>query len=900
MKSSLTKKILCGLMSCTIILSGAAVLADEETSSSPSPVLDLDIAGYQGFLKEGSVLQDKVSGKVMKTRDGINTPMTGINYGIYKEEQNGTPYLYVDGCVEMTGLSQSYADELTVEMWIAVDEHIPQNKAFIYNMKTDTNSVSRCFTTTSNEDHVLKFTGTSDNHGNDKFSYSQNPGWKHVVMTQYKENNSVFMNLYVDGKYIGRNSFAPDKFILDSTINTLTLGGQVNRTYNFTDANTLGGNSKFYLGEFKVYNTCLDNRAADATNILPLYEEDAAKYAFTPSKANVEEDGTVIDLDFSGDSIKNKVNANDTITPYAGTEITRGTINSLGSQTPYITVNAENKGYKIDSERFERLPEQTYEMWIRFKDASVYNSLFSVGNEDMSKRETFRVSGRSYNQIVTEINSAGGTQGFLDNNYANGSWFANGDNNDEWTHVVLSRYMVDEKTSSSTRGRFAGTVYINGKSIFDTVKTNNDTIDYTQSLINNLQNIVLGSHGGNDIANSDIAKFKVYDRFMGPDEVSEIYNAEKDQFTDNYSNDFDLLRVEPLDNNFDKEVWVKVNNQSQYIKAYADAKGGTLNLVFSTPIKRESVTDDSVMLTDQNGNAVSGGIKVLQVSDQGYCLAVEYGKLAVDASTNRAVYNIKINGLQNLNGIALYGNKEFTVQNNAAVFSDETMTGSEAKREYYTNYSVDDAILDVKPFDGNTVRVTTNYDITDFDASGVAISGMTVSDAQYQNRTITITTSEPLTANTEYTVTADGKEKTFTAEAKPDAVVVGNVLYTDSDGRAITDVSQVTGTTEVNAVVDVTLRDAAGVSAEDFSVLLAVYDDAGKLVNVDLKKCSSDIADSGVIRYCTNVDGLQEKVTYRVEASVLCSNQGASAYDTLRTFVWKISDNQLESLSPAK
>ena len=170
MKSSLTKKILCGLMSCTIILSGAAVLADEETSSSPSPVLDLDIAGYQGFLKEGSVLQDKVSGKVMKTRDGINTPMTGINYGIYKEEQNGTPYLYVDGCAEMTGLSQSYADELTVEMWIAVDEHIPQNKAFIYNMKTDTNSASRCFTTTSNEDHVLKFTGTSDNHGNDKFS----------------------------------------------------------------------------------------------------------------------------------------------------------------------------------------------------------------------------------------------------------------------------------------------------------------------------------------------------------------------------------------------------------------------------------------------------------------------------------------------------------------------------------------------------------------------------------------------------------------------------------------------------------------------------------------------------------------------------------------------------------
>ena len=94
------------------------------------------------------------------------------------------------------------------------------------------------------------------------------------------------------------------------------------------------------------------------------------------------------------------------------------------------------------------------------------------------------------------------------------------------------------------------------------------------------------------------------------------------------------------------------------------------------------------------------------------------------------------------------------------------------KKNYLIEYTVDAAILDVKPFDGKTIEVTTNYDITDFDAIAVTITGMEIVSADYADRTVTITTTEDFVAGSEHTVTIDGKTATFTATEKPAAVEV--------------------------------------------------------------------------------------------------------------------------------
>lgn len=328
---------------------------------------------------------------------------------------------------------------------------------------------------------------------------------------------------------------------------------------------------------------------------------------------------------------------------------------------------------------------------------------------------------------------------------------------DDWAHVVVTFDTTDDGKTT----KYA--MYIDGAFVLDNTIDNIDNGDgtYTSAFASSDMRLRIGhSRRDNplDKWNGFIGRLgdlKVYNYAMTKNQISSLYNADKEKYINDLSTEFSIEKhtVDSPTNIIDKVEAAATTASNGYVSS-PYAAGGTVKVSFTSPINRNSVSENSINLVDENGNVVPGSTSV-EISDMGYVAYITYGQL-----TEGAKYAVKLNGLKNLNNVVL--------------------TDVTSQYFTFTGGTAENGILLVRPFEDRKIEFTLNFPVT-FDEfmqeenifSVAESTSFDLADITYDEatRTVTLTALDKLIAGNEYTVGYKGLTKTFTAVAAGDFVI---------------------------------------------------------------------------------------------------------------------------------
>lgn len=466
------------------------------------------------------------------------------------------------------------------------------------------------------------------------------------------------------------------------------------------------------------------------------------------------EDSLVMQVGTNGSNIVDKVSTASIIKshsglPSVGGKLLQGKLENE-YQTSYIEMTGSgNATVDVDNDFLNNMTDATFEVWVD----NNYN-----GTSNREKRYLFGLYDEAAGKEALSVKLCNGSE-YDSAGY--GFWVEvdgvakikqRGKDYkmfDEWAHVVVTLDTTDDGKTT----KYA--VYMNGVFAFDNTVNNIDNGDgtYTSAFGASDTRLRIGHStldGKHDKWYGYVGRlgdFKVYDYTMTKNEISSAYNTGKSAYINDLSNVFAIEKH--TDTTVDKIEASAITSRNGYV-ANPYAAGGTVKVTFTSPINKNSVTENSINLVDSNGNVVPGSTSV-EISEMGYVAYITYGQL-----TEGAQYAVKLNGLKSVNDVVL---TDVTSQ----YF---TFTGGEAEN----------GILLVRPFEGKKIEFTLNYPLAadDFDPE-LCLEGTNfdLEDATYDEpaRTITLTTVEKLVAGNEYTVGYAGLTKTFTAVASGDIVI---------------------------------------------------------------------------------------------------------------------------------
>lgn len=425
--------------------------------------------------------------------------------------------------------------------------------------------------------------------------------------------------------------------------------------------------------------------------------------------------------------------------------------------TPYMEMNKKGTVcVDVDNDFFNNITDATFEVWV-----------------DNNNYEGYRYN-RYLLGLYDEANGAEKLSVELCNgsdydNRGYGFWVEfNGDPNgkatykqrgkdhtmfDDWAHVVVTIDTTDDGKTTEYH------LYMDGVRIGGNKFDNTDNGDgtYTNILSSTDMRLRLGHARVDnpvDKWNGFIGRLgdlKVYDYAMTKNEVAKAYSTDKVKYINDMSNEFSIENhtIDDQKNPIQKVEACAITDKNGYVlNPYA--AGGTVKVSFTAPINKNSISEETINLVDENGNVVPGSTTVT-ISDMGYVAYITYGQL-----TEGAKYAVKLNGLKSVNNIVL----------NDVTSQYFTFTGGTAEN----------GIILVRPFKGKEIEFTLNYPLAadEFDpelcliGTTFDLEGATYNEA---TRTITLTSTEKFVSGKEYTVGYNGLTKTFTAIADGEFVI---------------------------------------------------------------------------------------------------------------------------------
>lgn len=572
------------------------------------------------------------------------------------------------------------------------------------------------------------------------------------------------------------------------------------------------------------------------TGILPVF---AAEGEGEPPA--VPEKSLIMNIGYDGTDVVDKTGNANTVTKNhlagVGGKLQTGVL-SNSNHTPYFEMT-QSGAYciEVDSDAIRNLENMTIDVWLKNEriPEDITNQFTMRRNTLFSFARPTVTSGDPsiYSLKLNNGTTYGGMDAERGYGFYGELWDAekvnifrtrygtkNSNMYDEWVHLVVVRELDEKRNSYSVR------YYMDGKDVGTasyaaSVDGENNRI-YPFAGTDTVLRIGHDSYGSspNDKWYGFVGKlseFRAYNYAMTAEEIANQYNAEKPNYIENLSDEFQFTSVKPS-----KQDVFQDKTGTPY------PEGGVVKATFTAPIHPVSVDEYSITLVDAAGNEIPGGVEV-SLSELGYVAYLKYGMVEPDSQ-----YYLKVNGLRSLNGVPL------TMTGEALTFSTDADVPQTPEQNF----------LAVRPFDGSSLRITLNYPLADNDFSSADLSaeGFEIANAAYDaaTRTITITAAQAFTEGKEYTVKYGEITRTFTAERRK-ALFLDPPVFKDQEGNVLTG-STVTGVTAINTETDIkTYGD------KNFKLLLAVYDGgslAGCAVagednsDAEVKSDSSRVAES--------------------------------------------------------
>jgi len=421
--------------------------------------------------------------------------------------------------------------------------------------------------------------------------------------------------------------------------------------------------------------------------------------------------------------------------------------------TPFMHMNKKGSVcIDADNDFLNNITDATFEVWV---DNNVYEG-------DRHNRYLFGLFNQTEKKEILSVELCNGSEydtrgyGFLVDANGETKIKQRGKDHtifDEWAHVVVT---LDTSNDGKTT-RYS--MYMNGKIAGYNIINNIDNGDgtYTSAFAADDVRLRIGHSCTDQFFDKwsgyigRMGDLKVYNYVMTDNEISSSYTAGKYAYINDMSNEFSIeaQTIDDQTKRIDKVEASAITSKNGYV-ANPYAAGGTVKVSFTSPINKNSVSENSINLVDVNGNVVPGSTSVT-VSDMGYVAYITYGQL-----TEGAQYAVKLNGLKNVNNVVL----------NDVTSQYFTFTGG----------TLENGIILVRPFKGKTIEYTLNYALSedDFDAE-LCLNGtdFDLEDTEYNEatRTIKLTAAKKFVSGKEYTVGYDGVTKTFTAIADGEFVI---------------------------------------------------------------------------------------------------------------------------------
>lgn len=426
-------------------------------------------------------------------------------------------------------------------------------------------------------------------------------------------------------------------------------------------------------------------------------------------------------------------------------------------QTPYINMTKQgNRAIDVDNDILNNIYDATFEVWVdnNYCDGIYRYRRYLLGLFDEATGKEM-LSIKLCNGTTTDSLGYGFYCAGPGGKYEHKTRGTDNTIFDEWAHIVVAIDTTDDGQYTEYH------CYLNGVRMggnkFENTKNEDGT--YTNLLKSDDMRLRIGHStlaGSNDKWFGTVGRLgdlKVYNYAMAASQISSLYNADKEKYINDLSTWFSIEKKETNTTvqDTDNIQACATGDKGAYVES-PYAAGGTVKVNFTSPINRNSVSEDTINLVDINGNVVPGSTSV-EVSDMGYVAYITYGQL-----TEGAQYAVKLNGLKSVNNVVL--------------------TDATSQYVTFTGGTAENGILFVRPFEGNKLEYTLNFPLTsaEFEENIMSVpenTSFSIADALYDEatRTITLIAQEKLIAGNEYTVGYAGMTKTFTAVAAGEVVI---------------------------------------------------------------------------------------------------------------------------------